>query len=420
MIRIGTQRFYVLVWARRSGKNFISMLALIQTAMENPGTRSLFIGKNNRSARVTAFEVVKDMLYEQIGQEAYSANASTLEIRLLDEQSVISFGSSETPDSFRGQEVDGICVLDEIDFWGSASGQSNFPEMFESVIMPLTARTQAKILVTSTPKGVGMPLHKMWKEAQLNPDVFYSSHVTAVQAGIISHDEIALAKGRVSDRAFREEYEAEFCSASSRVYPHFGKKNVVDTIKDRGVELYVGLDHNVAVSTAIIGQRGDTKDSVEIFNEIVLKNSNTRKMAIAIASAYPDRNITVYPDPSGKARKTSAEIGVTDHSMLKEEGLKVSAPNKAPLIVDRLNNANNIILSADGTVRMIVAKKCTNFIEAREMHLYDEKKGQPIKGGTDHYDDTNDSGDYLFWGLYGEELLNKAPLKVVKDLNFYG
>ena len=411
------RRFYILNWARRSGKNFIDIVIMIQIAIAKPGTRSLMVAKTNKSARVTAYEVAVAMLSDQWGDSFYKTHGTNLEIRLAN-GSVLSFGSSTEPDAFRGQEVDGILICDEIDFWGSASG-SNFEQMFEEVLRPLTSVTMCPILITSTPKGVGMPLHKWWLKGQRTSDRFFLSHVTAEQAGIIPLQELLDAKADMNPDKYREEYMAEFVSASSRVYAHFGEGNVVKGIEDRQVELYVGLDHNVGQSTAIIGQM-DGKSNFEVIDELMLTNSNTREMAISIKARYPNRNITIFPDPSGKARKTSAEIGVTDHSILKEEGLTVVAPNKAPLVVDRINTVNNLVYTADGNRRLFVDSKCETLIEAMNYHLYDEKKGQPQKGGADRFDDTNDSLGYLLWGLFGGELSGVEKGQFIKTPRFFG
>ena len=55
--------------------------------------------------------------------------------------------------------------------------------------------------------------------------------------------------------------------------------------------------------------------------------------------AYNGRHIAVYPDPSGKARKTSAGRQ-TDFSILESYSFDVVASNKALPVVDRINEVN--------------------------------------------------------------------------------
>ena len=349
-IRKGYRRNYVLRWARRSGKNYLAMVIMIQTAIEKPGSRSLFVGKSSSSARITGYEVVVAMLRDQWSENFFKGNASKMEIALSN-GSVIAFGSSGEPDGMRGQEIDGLLICDEIDFHGSAAG-SNFDETFESILRPMTSRTMAPIIFTSTPRGVGLPLHKRWLLGERYPDQYHLSHVKADEADIIPAEELAIARAEMSDAVYREEYEAEFMSASSRVYPHFNEMNTVPTVVDNMAEIYVGLDHNISQSTAIIAQLSG-KDTLEIIDEIVLTNSNTRTMAISINARYPNRNITVFPDPSGKARKTSASMGETDHTMLADEGLRVVSPKGSYLISDRVNTVNNMVLTADGRRRLM-------------------------------------------------------------------
>ena len=55
----------------------------------------------------------------------------------------------------------------------------------------------------------------------------------------------------------------------------------------------------------------------------------------------------IYPDPSARARKTSAG-GLTDLALLKNAGFEVKCKNSAPLVRDRINAVNAKLKNAKG------------------------------------------------------------------------
>ena len=419
-------RMHILRAGRRSGKNFIVLILLIKMAFDNPGSTSVFIGKTGDSAKRTGYEPMIQMLRDQLRtpedpfcKNLFKPKGDSTTI-FFENGSKVIFKGSGNADVIRGEEVDGIFVCDEIDFHSKGGGAvNNFFENFEAVYRPATSKTQAKFIFTSTPFGVGMPLHKLWLKGEKpeNQQKYYLSHITAYDAGIVPHEELDDAKKDMTPYVFEQEYMADFKSGATRVYPHFSDQNIRSNIRDLGIEIHIGLDHNVAQSVAAIGQI--VGDSFEVFDEIKLTNSNTREMAIAIKTRYPNRSITVYPDPTGKARKTSAEIGVTDHTILEQEGLRVFAPRKPYLIVDRINTVNNKVYAADGSRSFYVSDKCSDIIEAMSFHLYDTEKGTPMKGSSDHYDDTADSVGYVIMGVFKFEL-NSKRTKSFKSNTMFG
>ena len=80
--------------------------------------------------------------------------------------------------------------------------------------------------------------------------------------------------------------------------------------------LQIGIDFNVDPMTSVVGYwRGDT---LHVFSEYYLRNSNTYQMADLIAINYPDRLLVIYPDCTGSARETNAYI--SDLEILARKG----------------------------------------------------------------------------------------------------
>jgi hypothetical protein len=129
-------------------------------------------------------------------------------------------------------------------------------------------------------------------------------------------------------------------------------------------------------------------DKLVLFDEIMLENSNTTEMALEIKRRYEGMHVYVYPDPSGRSRKTSAAIGVTDFTILEQQGFYVIAPKKHEAVQDRINTVNALLCNANGDKRLFVHKKCKNTIESLQGQVYDLARNAPDKkGGLDHMAD---------------------------------
>jgi hypothetical protein len=111
-------------------------------------------------------------------------------------------------------------------------------------------------------------------------------------------------------------------------------------------------------------------------------------MAEALKQKYPGRKVTVYPDPSGRSRKTSAVVGVTDFTILERSGFRVVAPSAAPPVVDRVNEVNGLSCNAQGRRRLFIHPRCKQLITGLEQLPYKEKTSLPDKSlGIDHHPD---------------------------------
>jgi hypothetical protein len=183
---------------------------------------------------------------------------------------------------------------------------------------------------------------------------------------------------------YQQEFEASFETMMNRVYSSFSRINNVDAgVDDYGLELRVGMDFNVSPMSACLGQR--VTNQLHIFDEIEILNGNTEEMCSEIKTRFPKRRVIVYPDPSGKSRKTSSPIGQTDHSIIRSYGFEILAPNKAPLIVDRVNEVNALCENKKGEHRLLIHPRCKKTIKCLDGLPYKEGTSIPDKStGLDH------------------------------------
>jgi hypothetical protein len=162
--------------------------------------------------------------------------------------------------------------------------------------------------------------------------------------------------------------------------------NVSADIKDTGAELLVGVDFNIVPMSAVIGVKAGNQ--LHIIDEITIQNGNTELISEAIQRKFPARRVQVYPDPSGKARKTSSPVGQTDFSILAAHGFRVLSGNAAPLVVDRCNEVNAMLKNAAGDRRLIVHSRCKQLIKCLDGLTFKEGTSQPDKDmGLDHLPD---------------------------------
>lgn len=181
-----------------------------------------------------------------------------------------------------------------------------------------------------------------------------------------------------------------------RVYAKFKNKpfpigNVDESVADLGAEIFVGQDFNVNPMASVIAVRA--ADECHVIGALEIDTSNTDEVCQEVRRLYPNRRVIFCPDPSGKARKTSA-AGKTDFSIIQSYGFEVRAPSSAPLVRDRENNAN-AMYEKDGRRRVRIHPDAKALITALSNLTY--KEGTSIRDKKSHYDHICDAMDYLLW-----------------------
>ena len=373
-------RFRCVIAGRRSGKTFGTCLELYLTASEAPERRCWYVAPTYRMARDIAWTTLKSMVAD--AHLARSPNESQLEMQFVN-GSTIALKGADDPDRLRGPGLDFV-ALDEF-AWID-------PYAWD-VLRPALADRRGRALFTSTPAGFNWAYDVFVRGQGDDPD-WRSWQFTTAQAGIVPPEEIDAARSDLDPRIFRQEYEAAFETLQGRVYSNFDRQLHVDgNVADTGGEILVGQDFNVNPMSTVIAVR--VGDECHVLDALEIASSNTEEVAAELLRRYPNRRIIVCPDPSGKARKTSAPVGQTDFTILKRAGFVVKAPSQAPLIVDRVNNVQALLLNAEGRTRMKIHPRAQTLIRALEGQTYKDGTSQIDKGlGLDHI---TDALGYLLW-----------------------
>ena len=375
-------RFKVVIAGRRFGKTFLSIRQLCWEA-RIPNKEIFYITSSYRAAKMIVWRPLKKRLLDL--RWVKKINESELSITLKN-NSTISLKGAENPDSLRGPSLS-YCVIDEL-----AEVDS---DLFFEVIRPALSDQEGGAMFIGTPKGRNNWAYDLFCMRETNPEDWASWQFKTIDGGWVKPEEIESARKDLDERTFRQEFEATWETFEGRVAWAFEREhNVKSAPQHDTAMLYIGVDFNVTPICACIMIRHG--DDLYVIDEVSMHSSNTDELATEIKTRYPRSKIFCYPDPSGKARKTSAG-GATDHSILSNAGFIVKAPNKHNSVKDRINATNSRFCSSDGVRHLFVDPKCKYTIESLEKFCYKEGTQVPDKGDYDHmFDALSYAVDYIF------------------------
>ena len=346
-----------------------------------PHKRIFYIAPSYRQAKQIIWQDLREQMYAR--RWVRRVNESDLTIELVN-GSRISLRSADNPDSMRGVSLD-FAVLDECAFMSA--------ETWTQVIRPTLSDRQGGALFISTPQGMGNWFYDLWLKASSTPD-WSSFQFTTLEGGNVPASEIEAARRDLDLKTFEAEYEAKFTSTNNNIFYAFAPDNVVAWTGE-SKDLIIGMDFNVGKMCASIGVQ--TRTGIHITDEIVLINSNTDEMCQEIQNRYPGARVTVFPDPAGSARKTSA-VGRTDHMIIQGYGFTVKAPRAHPAVKDRNNAVNRLLCDATGERNLSIDPKCRETITCLSKHAY--KPGSNIPDKDSGYDHMTDAVAYMVNYLY--------------------
>ena len=366
------ERFKLLCSGRRFGKTYLCIARLICWAISKPGSLNWYVTANYRMAKQIAWRQLKAMVPNAI---TIKRNESDLSLELTN-GSIIALRGAENPDALRGVSLSSL-VVDEAAYVKQ--------EAWEMVLRPALSDQGGPAWFITTPAGLNW-FFDLWEQAQDERD-WTTFSFTTIEGGNVPAEEIEAAKRTLDERTFKQEYLASFETLSGRVFPDFDNDNITDTVQDTGGPILVGLDFNVSIMAGSIASK--VGDTLHVWDEIAIKNSNTDEVCAWLKGKFPKREIIVYPDPTGAARKTSA-AGKTDHGIIRQHGFRVVAPKSPWAIKDRLNATNWLIKNMEGERRLMVHPRCKNVIKSLKNLTYKEGVDDFIPdkdSGLDHHAD---------------------------------
>lgn len=171
----------------------------------------------------------------------------------------------------------------------------------------------------------------------------------------------------------------EFVNLSAgSVYPGYDRiLNATDEVIRPAEALHIGLDFNVMKMAASVHVlRGGQPHAVDELTDVF----DTPAMIRLIQNRFQGHPIYIYPDASGKNRK-SQNASESDLVLLKQARFMVCVNPANPAVKDRVLSMNQMLNSRGYKIN---PDKCPALVEGLEKQAYD-KNGEPDKStGLDH------------------------------------
>lgn len=380
------KKFSAFVGGYRSGKTFVGCVRLCINALEHPGIPQGYFAPT--------YPQIADIFYDTIPgvAEAFGLFAdivpSNKRVHLRDSKgrclSTIVCKSMEHPHRIVGFNI-AHALVDEIDCMPIKKADSAWKKIIARMSTVWPGRDENTIDVTTTPEGFNWVYRKFVKELAANP-------AQRPLYGIVHASTRQNAKNLPKDYipSLRESYPANLVDAyidgqfvnlvSGSVYPNFCRRlNHTDETIRPSEELHIGLDFNINRMAACVfvirdGEPRQLDELTSLFD--------TPAMIAALLARFPGHKITVYPDASGKNRK-SVNGSESDHSLLKQAGFTVRVNPANPMVRDRVLAVNAMFLNGEGVRRLKVnTDKCPVTTQVIEQQAYNEQ-GEPNKDGTE-------------------------------------
>ena len=322
-----------------------------------------------------------------------------MEIWLPNGKAEIIFRSMDNYARIIGYEVH-HSILDEIDTLPKEKAMEVWIRVLarnrKSFIDPRSnnqERGMNTVGITTTPEGFNF-VYQLWMKKHIDNPEYQLIRGRTMDNHHLPADYVSSLRATYPPQLIEAYLEGKFVNLKGNtVYSGFDREKSSSpfTIDDWNVTdtLHIGMDFNVGRMSAVVGMKADEQrlHIVDEFHGIL----DTPAMIKAIYARYPDSNIVIYPDASGKSRK-STDASKNDIKLLRQSGLRVNAPAKNPRIKDRVLSMNTAFLDSAGERHLFVnIKKCPNFVETLEKQVYDDN-GEPIKDGKE---DINDACGYL-------------------------
>ena len=371
-------KFPAFVAGFGAGKTEAAILRSVIGLLSCPNINRAFYQPTYDLIRMIAFPRFEEILTEM--EIPYRLSKSPLNQLNVAGYGIIYFRSMENVNRIVGYEV-GDSDIDELDTLKKEDAAKAWRQI---LARNRQYKTNGKntIGVTTTPEGFKF-VYDTWKK---NPKEGYE----IIQAPTYSNphlpeDYIKNLQDMYTDNLLNSYIEGEFVNlVSDSVYNSYDRvKCMTNEVIQPYEALHIGCDFNVTkqAATIYVVRNGHEYHAVdELYNMY-----DTPEMIRIIKDKWYDKGhpVYIYPDASGKSRKT-VNASTSDIAMLQQEGFRVLANASNPAVKDRIMAMNNAL--EKGRVK-INAHKCPQSADCLEQQAYNSN-GEPDKStGYDHQND---------------------------------
>ena len=382
-------KFRAFVAGYGSGKTWVGGMAKCMHFWKYPGI--------NQGYFAPTYPQIRDIFYPTIEEVAFSfslktdikeSNKEVHFYRGRDYKGTTICRSMERPETIVGFKI-GNALVDEFDVLDQRKADMSWKRIIARMRYGI-AGLRNGVDITTTPEGFRATYNIFVKALSDHPE-------KKINYGLVRASTYDNEKHLPDDYipSLLEAYPAELIEAyingkfvnltSGSVYTDFDRNlnNCSDTV-ERGEHLHIGMDFNVNNMSAVChGYRNSKPRALDELTGI----RDTPAIIVAIKDRYPDHEITIYPDASGRSTK-SVNASTSDIALLIQAGFSVSAPRANPRVRDRVVSMNAMFCNANGERRYKVnTKTCPEYTLALEQQAYNSA-GEPDKtSGNDHQND---------------------------------
>ncbi len=361
-------RFRVVVAGRRWGKTQLAKISILKFAKVKKRL-IWYVAPSYRMAK----QIMWPELIESIPKKwIHKINETTLSITLIN-KTRIELKGADNPDSLRGVGIH-FLVMDEV--------QDINPEAWTKVLRPTLASTGGHALFIGTPKSYNFlyDLYMLGQKADLRlSGQWMSWQFPTITSPFIPKSEIEAARQDMDEKSFKQEFEASFETMAGRVYYPFDRKTHVGKYPFNPLlPIWVGQDFNLTPMSSIILQPQENGELWAV-DEVILKGASTEKTCDELERRYwrwQDKFI-IFPDPNGGTKQHAR--GETDMDIFRERGFeRHKFHRRTPLVVDRVNSVNRMLMNARGEIKLRVDEKCKETIQSLEQVLWKKDGSREI------------------------------------------
>jgi hypothetical protein len=264
----------------------------------------------------------------------------------------------------RGRGIDFI-ALDEYAEYRSA-------EIWNEVVRPALSDKYGSAIFTMTPKGFNHA-YDLFQQAKTDEN-WQSFQFKTLDSPFFQTNqgmaEVEEAKRNLTERDFRQEYEASFENFSGRIYSSFDRSEHSSAVEyNPKLPVIIGQDFNRSpMSSAVFQKHAGVLHQV---SEIFLTASDTDEVCRVVREKY-GKDVIFRPDATGKRRTSNS--AQSDIQIIKSHGFKVEVSNVNPKRVDRWATTNRAFKR--GFVKINV-KQCPKTVKDLETLCYKEGACEP-------------------------------------------
>lgn len=375
--------FPAIVAGYGAGKSQAAVLRTTKLALQYPGMPQGFVEPTFDLVRLIAWPRF-DAVLNQMGVD-HELNKSE-SIMYLSNGSNIIFRSADNPERMVGFEV-ADATIDELDTLKTEHAAEVWQKMLGRCRAKKPDGKPNTLAAASTPEGFRF-MYQTWGK---NPQPGYELIRAPTSSNPYLPDGyIDQLKATYTGPQLEAYLDGQFVNLTSgSVYAEFDRALNASNETIQGNEpIHVGMDFNVGnVSASVAVLRGDTVHFVAEWTGI----RDTPSMAAMLKERYAGHHISIYPDASGAATK-STNAALSDLVILRAAGFTVLANGRNPAIRDRVASVNAMIHNQGQRRLFVKPDTCPTLVEGLERQAYD-KNGDPDKSsGFDHL---NDATGYL-------------------------